>query len=213
MFKSKPFLYVSVSLIVIAMIMSVPFRLHSPYGPERTTVLSIPITTVEGPVYVGMITVSILLLGLGFLVLALKKYKVRAVILAVLLFAFGPLKFAEAYQNTFATGLNAISFDKENSTCIYEAKDERTMIAQCELYLKNHSKEDVSFKLTFYEEEWFEGPQYMNNASPFKLTVPANNENPIIVKRELKLKKEQTFSGSNSHFNVILETKGKQRIL
>ncbi|MGD6994342.1 hypothetical protein [Sutcliffiella horikoshii] len=213
MLKSKPSLYVSVSLIVIAMIMSFPFRLNSSYGPERTSVLSIPTRTVEGPVYVGMLTVSILLLGLVFLILALKKYKARAVILTVLLFVFGPLKIAEAYQSTFATGLDAISYDKENSTCTYEAKDETTMTARCELYLQNHSKEDVSFKLTFYEEEWFNGPQYMNNAGPFKVTVPSNNENSIIVKRELKLEKEQPFSGSNSHFNVILEAEGKKRIL
>ncbi|TYS63466.1 hypothetical protein FZC76_19800 [Sutcliffiella horikoshii] len=213
MLKSKPALYVSVSMIVIAMIMSFPFELNSPYGPERTSVLSIPKRTVEGTVYVGVITVSILLLGIVFLVIALKEYRARAVIMTVLLFMFGPLMIAEAYQTTFATGIDAISYDKERSTCSYEAKDETTMTAQCELYLQNHSKEDVSFKLTFYEEEFLKGPQYMNNGGPFDIIVPPKNENPIIVKRVLKLEKEQPFSGSDSHFNVILEAEGKKRIL
>jgi len=213
MLKNKPALYVSASLIVVAMIMSFPFRLNSPYGPERTSVLSIPTRTVEGPVYVGMITVSILLLGLVFLVLALKKYKARAVIITILLFVFGPLKIAEAYQTTFASGLDAISYDKERSTCSYEAKDETTMTSQCELYLQNHSKEDVTFKLTFYEEEFSTGSRYMNDAGPLEVTVPKQNQDPITVKRELKLEKEQPFSGSDSHFNVILEAEGKKRIL
>ncbi|WP_339148569.1 MULTISPECIES: hypothetical protein [unclassified Sutcliffiella] len=213
MFKNKPALYISVSLIAIAMMMSFPFKLSAPYGPERVSILAIPTRTVEGPVYLGMIIVSILLLGLVFLVLALKKYRARAVLIAILLFVFGPLKIAEAYQDTFATGLDAISYDRDRSTCSYEKKNDITMTAHCELYLQNHSKEDVTLMLTFYEEEYAIGSHYMNGAGPFEVTVLKQNQNPIIVKRELKLEKEQPFSGSDSHFNVIVEAKGKKRIL
>lgn len=213
MFKNKPALYVSVLLIVTAMIMSFPFKLSTPYGPGRTSILAIPTRTAEGPVYLGMIILSILFLGLVFLVLALKKYRVRAVLIAILLFVFGPLKIAEAYQNSFATGLDAISYDRDRSSCSYAKKNDTTMTAHCELYLQNHSKEDVTFMLTFYEEEYAIGSHFMNSAGPFEVTVPKKNQNPVILKRKLKLEKEQPFSGSDSHFNIILEVKGKKRIL
>ncbi|KMJ56885.1 hypothetical protein AB685_19370 [Bacillus sp. LL01] len=212
MFKNKPALYVSVLLILIAMIMSFPFKLSAPYGPELTVVLGIPTRTVEGPVYFGMLIISILILGLVFLGRAMKKYRGRAVLLAVLLFVFGPFKIAETYQNTFASGIDAISYDREKSKCTYESMDRTSvMTVHCELYFQNHSEEDVTFMLTFYEEEHAIWSHYLNNEGPLEVTVFKQDRNPIIVKRELKLEKEQLFSGSDSYFSVILEAEGKKR--
>lgn len=212
MFKNKPAFYISVLLILTAMIMSFPLRLGAPYGPELTVVLGIPTRTVEGPVYYGMLIISILILGLVFLVRALKKYRGRTVLLAILLFVFGPLKIAEGYQNTFATGLDAISYDKEKSECTYESMDRTSvMTVHCELYFQNHSEEDVTFMLTFYEDEYAIWIHHLNNEGPLEMTVSEQDRGPIIVKRELKLEKEQHFSGSDSRFGVILEAEGKKR--
>lgn len=76
----------------------------------------------------------------------------RMVVIAVISVFFVPNLIIDFYQNTFTTGVDAISYSEEESFCQFDLSDEETLDAFCELPLINNSNKEIMFEVEFYEE-------------------------------------------------------------
>jgi hypothetical protein len=125
------------------MFFSFPFPHEYPFGQTASTMLNIPLTTKDGFYYVGILTLLLLVLCLFFLICSLRKYHLRFVVTAIIVAVLTPPFVANLYQRTLATGIDAVHYDREESTCHFVRINEETLHGRCELPFENYSQDDV----------------------------------------------------------------------
>ena len=71
--------------------------------------------------------------------------------------------------------LYAISYGSNESHCSFEMINETTLHGDCELALKNYSRNDVQFIIEFYEQYKVESDErmvsLMNNNAPYEVRL------------------------------------------
>lgn len=109
------------------------------------------------------------------------------------------------YQETFASGITAISYDSEGN-CNFEYVSEDLLNGECNFVLHNRSNEDVSFELefidSFYMEDGVRMESLMNLAGPYLITVEANRKKPIHLKKFLELSDVPNHIEGGTSFDV-----------
>ena len=89
------------------------------------------------------------------------------------------------YQETFARGITAISYDG-NGNCNFENVSEDLLNGECNFVLHNRSDKDVSFELefldSFFMEDGVRMESLMNLAGPYSITIEANRKKSIHLK-------------------------------
>lgn len=190
MIQSKLLLFISLSLIGLAAILSWPFP-DNPLIGMRFAIFDIPISTDQGYDWKGIISVLIMLAGLVLLGSSLKSHRLLAGIAALLVFMFVPPVLTELYQTTVATGIYAVSANTADSACDFTREEESEHLkGVCRLNFTNHSRDEVTFHLLFTD-----GPgsskmmSLMNVNGPHTITLPPNGRTTINL--------EQTVDTSN----------------
>ncbi|WP_117160978.1 hypothetical protein [Paraliobacillus sp. X-1268] len=122
------------------------------------------------------------------------------------------------YQETFASGINAISYDG-NGDCGFEYVDEDFLNAECHLVLHNRGNETVTFELEFLDSSIMEAERrmesLMNLSGPYSITVEANQEKNIDLDKLLDVSDvPKHFDGGTSNaINIKLIDEETERIL
>ena len=189
MIRNKLAIMASLALLGLCMILYSPFP-NNHIIDVGIQFMSFPIKNQEGYVMLGIIGSILFIIAIILLILGIKKYHFRTVIIVVLVYAFLPQLLIGAYQETLASGISAISYDN-NGTCHFKSVSEEVWNGECSLVLYNHSNEAVSFELEFIDSFLGEeGPQMeslMNQDGSNKIVIEANSKKSIHLEKSLEL--------------------------
>ena len=217
--KNKRNLVIAVILFVFSMVLNFPFPHEYPRGQDISSAFNIPIKSINGLHYVGITALLLLILSLYFLTKSLEIYHKRMIVIAILLFMFLPIELVSAYQKTFATGIYAIHYERENSSCHFETKDETTLYASCKLPFENRSNEIVRFNIEFYDKYLFEDEipllSLMNEGSPYEVILHEKEREIVTIETEIAISKlgVSSMSGDSWGVNVRIVDGDKVRKL
>ncbi|EDL66514.1 hypothetical protein BSG1_04140 [Bacillus sp. SG-1] len=179
--------------------------------------MSFPIRTSDGYNLLGIIGSMLFLITIGLIVFGLKKYRLRTLVIISIIYAFLPKMLIYSYQETLANGIAAVSLS-ENGSCHFEEASEDIMTGECSLVLKNHSSEDVTFKLEFIDSDWdgnYRAESLMNKNGPYTISIEANRQKQIDLKELLDVSEipNRIHSGSSSYIHIKINDGEKTRIL
>ncbi len=193
MVKSKKYLILAIIFFLISIALNFPFPHEYPVGQELSSAFNFPITTMNGVSYIGVSGLVLFIISLVFLVKSLNQYHLRMVLVTMFLVVFLPMEMVSAYQNTLATGIYAIEYERESSSCVFETKDEKTLTVSCQLPFENHSNKTVRFNIGFYENYPFEDDMPMlsllNEAGSHEVILHGKQRETIIVETKIDLSK------------------------
>lgn len=189
MVKSK------LALISSAVILCICMSFYFPYPTNKTidaraSFMMLPIRDQNGYVVLGIIGSILFVLAMILLGIGLKKYRVRTMIIVVLIYSFLPTLLITMYQETLAKGIAAISYDG-SGTCQFDHVSEDLLNGECSIVLHNRSSEPVSFEIefldSFFPEDEVRMESLMNLNGPHRFTIEGNSEETIEVKALLDL--------------------------
>lgn len=219
MIKSKKMLWIAILLFIVSAVMNFPFPHAIPYGETVAEIFNFPIRSANGWHYVGIASLTIFIASIFFLTRSLKKYHMRAFLLAILIAIFVPAIILSTYQKTFAKGVNAVYYNDEVSNCEFEMISESTLSGECELSFENYSSKDVQFTLEFHEDYYFEDDvpivALMNNKAPYEVDLTGKEKKIVKLKTEIDVSNMENHieGGSASGVNVIIKSGEKMRKL
>ena len=209
MIKSKLALISSVIILGICMYLYFPFP-NNVMLDARSTFMSFPISNQEGYILLGIIGSVMFIIAMILLVIGIKKYHFRTIIIVVIVYALLPNLLISVYQETLASGITAVSYDG-NGQCNFESVSKDLLNGECSLVLHNRSNEAVSFELefidSFFTEDEVQMESLMNLAGPYSITIEANRKESIHLKELLELsdvpKHIEEGTSSDIHFKLI----------
>ena len=215
MIKDKKLLYISMIPFFMSMALNFPFPHKNPYGEVVVSALNIPVKSVNGFYYVGIISLLLLITSLYLLVKSLKKNHIRWVLIAILVAVFTPAFLANSYQKTIATGIYAISYKSDESICNFEMKNETTLHAVCELPFENYSRNSNQFSVEFYEHYPFEDDvrmvSLMNNDAPYEVRLSGKESKRVIIETDIDVSQmENHIEGGEARFVTIIIKSGER---
>jgi hypothetical protein len=219
MVKNKFALIGCFVLLAIPTIIFFPFPDNDEYL-TRSEFMGLPITTVEGYVPLGVAGAGLFIAAMVLLVIGLEKYRVRGVLVASLGFVLLPYSPIWLYQETFAHGIYAVSYDGEGA-CEFERAAEKGLNGKCELDLHNHSGEETKVEVEFIDSYFPSGEDQsrkesvMNVNGPYVIKLGANEKRSIKFEELLDLSEipKTIDSGSFSNVQIRLKDGEESRIL
>ncbi len=218
MIKNKTFLYLFIIFFFASIALNIPFPNKTLYR-ETVILMNIPIKTLNGLNYVGIISFLLLIVSLYFLVKSLNKYHVRFVLITIIVASFIPSIFINLYQKTFATGIYSISYKDRESRCNFDMINEETLHGECELPLKNNSKNDVQFSIEFYESspsKYVPKVSLMNKKGPYKVRLKGKESKVVQIEADIdvsKIKKHSDGGAMTGSVPIIIRSGEKSRKL
>lgn len=217
MVKNKLALIISAIILFICMILYFPYPNNHDLNASMTF-MSFPLRNHEGWVLSGIFYSILFIIALVLIVIGLKKYRIRTIFAVTIIYGLLPLPLVALYQETFANGIMAISYDGEGS-CTFESVNEGDVNGECYLTLQNRSNRAVSFELELVDSSYFEDvakmESMMNSAGPFLITLDPNQKEKIHLKELLDVKDDPNHitDGSISMIHIQLSDGKRTRIL
>ncbi|MEE3809201.1 MULTISPECIES: hypothetical protein [Lysinibacillus] len=217
MINNKRALISSIVILGICMCLFFPYPSNEVMHAQ-SSFMSFPIQTQDGYVLLGIIGSILFIFAMILLARSINKYHLTTIVSVVLLYSFLPHFLIMAYQETLATGIMAISY-KGDGNCDFEMVSKDLMNGDCTLVLHNRSNEAVSFDLVFldshFSKEDVRIPSLMNIAGPYHVTIEANREKLIHLKKLLDLSKvpHPIYGGGSSNVQVKLLDGNNERTL
>lgn len=204
MIRNKIVLICSIVILGICMYLYFPFP-NNDMLDAYSTFMSFPISNQDGYIVLGIIGSAMFLIAIILLVIGMKKYHFRTIVLVVIVYTFLPNFLIMTYQETLASGIMAISYDGEGQ-CNFENVSEDLINGECNLILHNRSNEAVTFELEFLDSYFMEDgmrmESLMNVVGPYSITIEANQEKSIYIKELLDLSGIPKHIESGTSFNV-----------
>ncbi|MBP1932011.1 hypothetical protein [Ammoniphilus resinae] len=224
MIKKRGFFILGVPFLLLSMLLNFQFPDVQPLGEKLLTKIGIPthqnMETKTGLHYVGVTSIALLLASLFLFNHSLAKYNGRVIFLAFLTAIFGPSLIINSYQQTFASGIYAISYERDASECRFELNEETNLLyGDCSVYLENKSSKDVQFSLVFIDDIHFKDDiplqSLMNEAGPYFLTLKGRQSKTFKITANIDVTSLPKYpaGGSSRGFNVIITDGERQRFL
>ncbi|MGD6801899.1 hypothetical protein [Rossellomorea aquimaris] len=217
MVKNKLALIVSGIILVICMFLYFPYP-NNVMIDSRSSFMSFPIRDVDGYNPLAIIGSILFMIAMVLLVKGLEKYHFRAVILTAFAYAVLPLVLIPLYQETFARGIAAVSYDDEG-TCDFESVSEVLLKGECNLNLQNRSNKPVTFEVVFMESPYLKKDirreSLMNESGPNLVTLAPNSKESVQIEKLLDLSEISTHidGGSTSNVHIKITDGESQRVL
>ncbi|MFP7494396.1 hypothetical protein SFC66_11460 [Terribacillus saccharophilus] len=187
MIENMKLLVVGLVLFTLSAVMTFPFPNRYPLGETIAMQLDIP-ATYNGLHFVNIAAILLFIISLFFLTRSLKRYHKRVVVLAIVVIVFVPTMLVSAYQHTIATGVHAVNYEQEWSSCVLEMVGESTMDGECELPFENYSNDKVQFTVELYEDiPEGETPMVslMNNGEPYEVELMPHERKIVKINKEI----------------------------
>lgn len=206
-------------LFITSIILNFPFPHESPFGETVASVLNIPIRSVDGFHYVGIASFILFIVSLYFVTKSAEKYHGRIILFSIIIVLIAPPILASSFQKTLATGIYAVSYERDSSSCHFKMINETTLHGESELPFENYSKEDVQFTLEFYNEDFLEDDirmvSLMNNNSPYEVNLKGNERKTVRIESKIDVSniEDHVENGSSSYINIIIKSGEKIRNL
>jgi hypothetical protein len=209
---NKKWLYLSITFIIASMALNFPFPHESPYGETIVSVFNIPVRSAKGFHYVGITSFVLLITGLYFLTKSVKKHQGRFLLIAILITLFAPSWMVSSFQKTLATGIYAVSYERDLSSCKFDMIDDKTLHGECELPFENYSKGDVQFTVEFYDKYYFEDEvqmvSLMNNNAPYEVKLKGKERKNVKIEMNMDVSNIDNHieSGTMSSVNIMIKS-------
>ncbi|KAB2331944.1 hypothetical protein [Bacillus mesophilum] len=219
MIKNKKLLYLAFIPYIISMALNFPFPHERPYGETLLEIFNIPIRSANGFHIMGILSLALLFASFFLLVRSIAKYQGRMVLLAILVAVFAPSMLANAYQQTFADGIYAVSYDREWSNCRFEMIGESTLRGECDLPFENYNSNDVQFTLEFNESFYFEDDikmeSLLNISGPHTVELAGHERKVEKVYAEIDVTEIENHvdSGTSSGVSIVIKSGENMRRL
>lgn len=214
MLKDRKLFFVSLFFFLSFIIFNFPFPHATPFGELIFSASSWPINNNSSAI------IALLLLGLCLILLvkSLNKFKGRAVIIAILAAALLPPFIAKTYQHTLASGIYAVHYDSQASSCQFDKINDEIISIQCDLAFENYSSNDVQFTVEFNDRYRMEDDpvqELLNAVGPFKVTLSSNESGIIQFNREIDVSdlNNQLEAGGGNGMMITLHSDGNIRKL
>lgn len=182
----------------------------------RSTFMSFPIRKQDGYVSLGIIGSVLFIFSMILIVIGIKKYHLRTVIIVVLVYALLPKLLITVYQETLASGISANSYDG-NGMCSFQYVNEDLSIGECNFILHNRSNGAVSFELEFLDsyslEKEVRMESLMNLGGPYSITIEANQKKSIYLKELLNLKDVPKHIDGGTSWNIHFKLTDGEAVL
>lgn len=217
MIRNKVALISSVVILGICMFLYFPFP-NNVMFEARTTFMSFPIRNHNGYIFLGIVGSILFLMAMILLVIGMKKYHLRTIVLVVIVYSILPTLLITMYQETLASGIEAISYDG-NGNCHFEGTGEDVLHGECTLLLQNRSNKAITFDLelldSFFREDEVRMESLMNLAGPYTITIEANQKKSIHLKELLDVSDvpKHIEGGTSNGIHVKLIDEESTRIL
>ncbi|WP_449539731.1 hypothetical protein [Ferdinandcohnia sp. Marseille-Q9671] len=217
MIKNKETLITSFILLGICMSLFFPFP-NNGMIEARSTIMSFPIRNSNGYILLGIIGSILFIIAIILLARSLKKYHLRTIVIVLVVYTLLPYILIMLYQETFASGINAISYDG-NGNCNFLYVNDDVLDGECSLVLHNRSNTAVSFDLEFLDSLFMDDgarmESLMNLAGPYHITVEANEKKSIHLRKLLDLSDVPNHieGGSSSNINIKIVEEDAARTL
>lgn len=215
MIKNKVAILSSIIIFAICRSLYFPFPNNALFR-ARTTFMSFPISDNQGYILLGIIGSVLFVIAMVLLVKGMKKYYFRTIIIALIVYAMLPTLLITIYQETIASGINAISYNG-NGQCRFEDAGKDLINGECNLVLYNRSNRAVTFELQFLDSSE-DDPRFeslMNLGAPYHITIEANQKKLIHLKKVLDVSDvpKHIAGGTSNDVHVKLIYKENARIL
>jgi hypothetical protein len=211
-------LYIAIGIFVLVMILNLPFPHSVPFSAGNVYIMGIQINGSGGFNFVGLFLIVVLCVGVYLLATSLEKYRVRLVFLALVLYGLLPQYMVDFYQNTFASGIYAISYHIDSSECQFETLDDQRMEVICDLPLENLSDDEVKFDIRFLNASLL-GDQrnlipFINEAGPFEVSLQGRETKMVRIQSEVDISQLHSYSeGGSTHVHIEIVQGNKLRRL
>lgn len=217
MIKSKKMFYTALILFAASLTLNLPFPNEIPLGETILSDLNLPVRAANGLLYVGITSLFLLLASLFSLDISMNKYKVRAILIAIMGAIFAPSMIVSSYQKTLATGIYAVSYESKSSSCNFNMINKKTLHGECRLPFKNYSNSEVKFSIEFYDkyDEEVSMITLMNNNGPYEVELKGNQSKTENIETNIDVSKikNHIYGGNTMSVNIILKSGKKMRKL
>lgn len=216
MIRSKTHLYLSFFCFIICVALFFPYPNNHLFD-ARVTFLFFPLKDGNGFIPMGVVGSLLFILTLAMLVLGLKKFHTLAVIIVSSAFILLPLLVISIIQQTFASGIYAISYDNAGE-CRTEEVKAMTVKAECFIKLTNYSNQEISFTMelidSFPPEQEAQFESLLNLDGPIQVTLLPNEEKVIHLDGVIDISKNpnQIAIGTSHHVHFKLKDGEKERV-
>lgn len=216
MIENKKYLYWSIAIFLVIIILNFPFPHDRPLAETMMVSLNVPYRFLGGFHYVGIFSLLLVIVSLFLLSNSLKKFRMRFVLIGFVAMMTGPVFLVNIFQQTVATGIYAVSYDRQASDCEFTMIDDETLVGSCKLPFVNHSRKPVEFTVEFYDRFRFEDdPQMlslMNHHGLHEITLSGKQRNTVYLETKIDIStlEYHISSGTANGVNIILHS-GKSR--
>ncbi|MBU9723546.1 MULTISPECIES: hypothetical protein [Bacillaceae] len=222
--ENKRKFWIGVSILAAITIIVLPYPHDLALGETVLIALGIPpfsnMETYTGLHFVGISMFILLITGLTFIVQSINKWKGRIVILTLIFLPSIPTFIVETIQTTVASGVYAVSYDKDQSHCSFNTMEEFSFVEiECTIPLRNYQSEEVQLELVFLESRTSDIPTYslLNTNGPYEMTLGPKTSQTLTIKERINLSDiegDYSVSGSSSVVNIrLIDDEGRERRL
>ena len=207
---------IAIFLWFTCMWLTMPFP-NAVYTERGVAILNVLIKTKDGYQIEGLITLLLISISLYFLIYAVKKHQIFWSFALIVSFVFVPSLIVNAYQNTLATGINAVFYDIDKSDCQFKLEDDYTLKGACRLPLQNLSEEEVTFNIEFYETYWYENDvrsvSLMNKGLPYEVKLMGKQKKWVRVETLIDVSQIENHieKGTVTGVHIIINSGGEIR--
>ncbi len=219
MINDKRLFSLSIFFFLLTILFVIPFPNQWSLGETMFRAVGLPVLMAGGLELPGIFCLGLLIAGMTCLMKSLETHRGLAAVTAIALLLLVPGQLVNSYQNTFARGINAISYDESSGSCRFEMKDEDTLQRTCSLTFQNHSYTPVTFSVDFQEDRMFpmELPMasLMNQKGPFDVTLQGKEQRREEFEADIDVSRTDSHidNGEVMDVDVKITVNGKSREL
>ncbi len=219
MIENKKYFYWSIGIILVVIFLNLPYPHTRPLAETVLVSLNVPYRFFGGFHYVGIFSLLLVIISLFLLSNSLKKYRGRFVLIAFVVMMGGPVFLVSIFQQTVATGIHAVSYDRQASNCIFTMIDDDTLVGSCKLPFVNHSRNPVEFTVEFYDRFRFEDDPkmltLMNHHGLHEITLSGKQRKTVYLETEIDIStlENHIWGGTANGVDIILKSGKSKREL
>ncbi|WP_416147298.1 hypothetical protein ACM26V_13830 [Salipaludibacillus sp. HK11] len=215
--------WIGVTLLLITTVIVLPFPHNKLLGESLLLAIGIPpfsnMETYTGLHFVGIGSLILIIISLTYIAKSLSKWRIRIIILTLILFSALPHVIVDTLQSTFASGIYAISYESERSQCSFQLEGGETEgEIKCSIFLENKRNKAVDFEIVFQKSRFDEFETYsrLNQEGPYYFTLGPRESRYLEFNMKVDMSGEEIYS-SRSRTDlveiILRDNKGNERRL
>lgn len=146
MIRNKWLLLSSIFIFILLVVYRLPYPNVRFVGSGSSDLFLFNLSSRTGVQLLEWVSFILFILAIVLFIRSLSNHRAVLTVLMVIVVGWLPIKVVNLYQYTLATGVDAVSYNDEESTCTYDGRD-----TMCEVELKNYSSDEVNFQVNIYD--------------------------------------------------------------